>query len=144
MRLPAVRIVGAATTVLAGALLMPGCAAMRPVTELAAPVHNSIYSTVADAEGALPEWLPEDAAQIRVKSSNSSDATIMEYTSAAAFPEGLCAPSEAPPEPPALIDSWSPKAFPEDTVTCSDGWHAFAAGDTVFAWTGASTTNFAQ
>ncbi|WP_150307943.1 hypothetical protein [Planctomonas psychrotolerans] len=144
MRTPAFRTVGAASTALAGALLMTGCSALSPVTELAAPVHNALYSTVADADGTLPEWLPEDAEQIRVKSSNSSDATIMTYTSGTPLPEELCAPSEAPPEPPRLRDSWSPTAIPEDALTCSDGWHAVATGNTVFAWSGSAPTSLAR
>ncbi len=141
MSSPAAR---AAILVLVSAFALSGCAALRPVTEIAAPVHNSIYPTVGDADGALPEWVPEDAVQIRLKKSNSSDAAIVTYVSPTHYPADRCEPSEAPPLPPKLKDSWWPQTLPAETVTCPDGWYAFATGDTVYAWTGTRSASLAQ
>lgn len=133
-----------AVLLVASALALSGCAALRPVTEIAAPVHNSIFPTVADADGALPEWIPADAAQIRLKKSNSSDAAIVTYVSPTHFPADQCPASEAPPLAPKLRDSWWPQKLPAETVTCPDGWYAFATGDTVYAWTGTQSASLAQ
>lgn len=144
MRVPALRTLVAVTAVTAGALLTTGCSAFRPVTELAAPVRSSLYATVAEADGTLPGWLPEDAAQIRIKASNSTPASIMTYSSPTLYPVELCTASAAPPEPPELSDTWWPQEIPAETVTCPDGWHAFAAGERVFAWTGLQPSSLAQ
>ncbi len=141
MSSPAAR---AAILFLVSAFALSGCAALRPVTEIAAPVHNSIFPTVGDADGALPEWVPEDAVQIRLKKSNSSDAAIVTYVSPTHYPADRCTASEAPPLPPKLRDSWWPQQLPDETVTCPDGWYAFATGDTVYAWTGTQSANLAQ
>jgi hypothetical protein len=133
-----------AILLLVSAFALSGCSALKPVTEIAAPVHNSIFPTVADADGALPEWIPEDAAQIRLKKSNSSDAAIVTYVSATHFPADECPASEAPPLAPKLRDSWWPQQLPAETVTCPDGWYAFANGDTVYAWTGTQSASLAQ
>jgi hypothetical protein len=133
-----------AVLLVASALALSGCAALRPVTEIAAPVHNSIFPTVADADGALPDWIPEDAEQIRLKRSNSSDAAIATYVSATHYPADRCATSEAPPGAPELRDSWWPQTLPSETVTCPDGWYAFATGDTVYAWTGTGSASLAR
>jgi hypothetical protein len=133
-----------AILLMASAFALSGCAALRPVTEIAAPVHNSIFPTVADSDGALPDWVPEDAVQIRVKASNSSDAAIVTYVSPTHYPADRCPASEAAPLPPMLRDSWWPQKLPAETVTCPDGWYAFAAGNTVYAWTGTRPASLAQ
>lgn len=144
MRSAVVRTPLAVFSVAMSALLLTGCAAVRPVTELAAPVSSSLFATVADADGTLPTWLPEDAANIRVKASNFSPASIMTYSSPALYPADLCTVSEAPPEPPRLTDTWWPQEIPPETVACPDGWHAFASGETVFAWIVAQPSSLAQ
>ena len=133
-----------ALLLLVSALALSGCSALRPVTEIAAPVDNSLFPTVGDAGGQLPEWVPEDAVQIRMKSSNSSDAAIVTYVSPTHYPADVCTASEAPPLPPKLRDSWWPQQLPAETVTCPDGWFAFASGDTVYAWTGTESSSLAR
>jgi len=141
MQFPAART---ALLLAVSVLALSGCSALRPVTQLAAPVDSAIFPTVSDAAGALPEWVPEDAVQIRMKSSNSSDAAILTYTSPVHYPDDVCPASEAPPLEPKLRDSWWPQELPAETVTCPDGWYAFAAGDTVYAWTGTRPASLAQ
>jgi hypothetical protein len=115
-------------------LALGGCGAASAVGDMTSPADARIYATAADADGRIPAWIPEDATDIRIKTSLRGQGAILEYRSATPADRLGCAAAPADPAAPAVQDTWWPDPSPAATMTCGDGWLAAADGDAVHAW----------
>jgi hypothetical protein len=134
--------------------LLSGCTLANAINP---PIDSAIYATVPDAKGAdptvaLPDWVPADAAMIRMTVDTVDLEKIMTFTvPQPPLPEGAD-PATTPPPPvapigtecpaaiaahrPTLDDSWwIPTIAPDAVITCSGDWHIIIAGLRVYAWT---------
>jgi len=126
----------AAASALAAVGVLSGCAAVGPVRDLAAGLTDRSFADLSAAEGnwsvsGVPEWIPEDAHEIRHRVTKRWESEILVYTSATA-PTGDCAPAERTTRP-AIDADWAPESLAGEVVVCDD-WQIQQVGDHWHAW----------
>ena len=127
----------------ATATLLSGCALANVVSP---PFAAAIYATPADAAGAapavaIPSWVPADATNIRIKTDETKNATIIMFTPTATPPTfTTCDPATDPQvdqssTAAALDETWWPQTIDPASVTCSGPWHLFGQNGLYYGWT---------
>ena len=135
-----------ASTAAAGVALvaLTGCGTLDAFATLGNPVGRGLYETATTfektetAKTLSSDWLPDDAARVRLTYRHDGSAALLMFTTAQSLDQ-LCAPANTVPVP-ALEDSWWPQTLPETAYLCGDRWTAFADGGTVYAFTGTDTS----
>ena len=127
----------------AASLAFSGCAIQQVV---APPFAAAIYATPADAAGAdasvaLPSWIPADATQIRIKTDETKNASILMFAPGPTAPTFTGCDPASDPEVDAtttagLDESWWPQALNDGiVVVCTGKWHLFGQNGAYYAWT---------
>lgn len=137
------RVLLALSTAAASAFLLSGCAIANVVSP---PFQAAIYATTADAAGvtgpvALPSWIPPDAQNIRIKTDETDNASILMFSATATAPTFTDCSAAADPDvkqdtTAALDETWWPQSIDTSVaVVCNGKWHLFGQGAFYYAWT---------
>ncbi|RFA19373.1 hypothetical protein B7R25_12165 [Subtercola boreus] len=131
-----------------GTLMLSGCGVANVISP---PFASAIYATPADAAGAaetvaLPSWVPADATFIRIKTDETTKASIMMFSPGATPPTfTACDPASDPQVDQSkstgamtaeLAETWWPQKLNDGVVpVCAGVWHLFGQDDHYYAWT---------
>lgn len=105
--------------------------------------YGSVDGFRADPTLPAPDWIPDDATDIRYTTDLEDDSSILTYRSASHFANGGCdaaAQTSTSGETSAvaapLEDTWWPESVPASLFSCDAGWTAFVDGDVVYGFIG--------
>ncbi len=124
-------IVAAAASVLA--LALTGCAGANPFASNAEETRYPGYAEAA-ADEATPDWIPEDAVNVWVRSDDGD--VILRFESGSPIGDETCTDGPLEGEPD-IESSWFPFERPADGKTCGE-WRIFGQNNVYYAWTTAS------
>lgn len=115
---------------LATASTMAGCA--QQFHEVQWPDLVTARQQDAIDRGWVPEFLPEDATDVRMRTESAAGTVVVVANLAqdVALPE--CDGASTVPVPSA--PEWFPTGDVDDAASCGDGWHAARSGSTVALW----------
>ncbi|UFS59400.1 hypothetical protein [Subtercola endophyticus] len=126
----------------AASSLFSGCAIANVV---APPFQAAIYASPADAAGvtgavALPSWVPADATNIRIKTDETKNATILTFSPGATpIQYTPCAAGSDPTvkqnTTAGLDETWWPQSVDPAGVVCTGAWHIFPLNGAWYGWT---------
>jgi hypothetical protein len=112
---------------------LSGCAVMDAV---ATHEREQVFATHNDATAAdvvLPGFVPDDSTSIRMRTTTSSSAELVRFSTAEPFTSSQCEPGALGGEPP-LDTTWWPATVPEEGIVCAD-WKVFEQDGAVYGWT---------
>ena len=126
--------VAAAAVVVAG---LTGCGMMNGFVENEKERSFSTWERAAedgDHDFAPPEFVPEDATDIRMRMVTGGDGGLLRYSSATGPTDDECVEGSLSGEP--VIDSsWWPQTQPDEGVICGT-WRVFEMDGATYAFTG--------
>ncbi|MEF2976184.1 hypothetical protein [Subtercola sp. YIM 133946] len=137
------RVFAVCAIAVVGTSLFSGCAIANVVSP---PFAAAIYASPADAAGAasnvaLPAWVPADAVNIRIKTDETKNASIMMFQATNTAPTFTGCDAASDPDvktdaTAALNETWWPQAMNDGVgVVCNGPWHLFAQDGFYYAWT---------
>ncbi|MBB6174371.1 hypothetical protein HNR23_004431 [Nocardiopsis mwathae] len=116
-------------------------AAMALLASCAAEVRESHYDDLEHAreegavdQGWVPEWVPEEARDIRAKRDLDTNAQLLTFTVESRSLPDACEDMEVDPEGPRLTADWFPKRPASLTQRCGD-FNAVLSDGLIYAWT---------
>lgn len=134
LRAAGILVVGAAL-----AATLTGCAALDSIDSGTIGMSESEasfgdYSAASDSREAIriPDLVPEDATDIRMKWHNVDFGSLIAFESAEGITADYCEPGEVSGDP-GLEAGWWPEDVPAEGLTCGF-WTAFESEGVYYAW----------
>lgn len=128
------RIVALVPALAAALLVVAGCAVVDEVVAHEKEQHFDAYADQpqdGDLAFVPPDWMPDDAVAIDVRSKTDGPGRVMRYTSSTA-PSGCT--QGALHGDPMLRAGWLPSELPEQGSVCGM-WRVGTIDDVTYAWT---------